>query len=273
MDRAPSGAGGFDVKTLLSLFDASGVWGGAFEDLGWDVITVDLEHGDDVMSAKSCADCLRLWGDVDGILAAVPCTHFTLSCAQYWKAKDSDGRTQQALELVHQTFRIVDFYRPTDPEYYREGGTFFWAMENPVGRLPDLVRTWPDVDYERGGGWRTDPFRPWYFHPWQFAGYLDPNSNRLARLDAIRSKHGEGVSALECLLVLRTNAYQKNTGIWGDYRRPMVRPIDPVRCCSQGSPLQRLGGTSDMTKAVRSQTPAGFARAFAIANSKEGAAP
>jgi len=43
--------------------------------------------------------------------------------------------------------------------------------------------------------------------------------------------------------------------------------VAPVRVCSQGSRVQRLGGKSDKTKELRSMTPMGFARAFYAANS------
>jgi hypothetical protein len=251
------------VKTLLSLFDYTGEWPRPFWESGhWDVIQVDIKHGDDILAVRSCEDCLNRWGDVDGILVAAPCTDLALSGAQHWSAKDSDGRTSQAMALVRAAFRIIDLYRPTDPDYYADGGSFFWALENPVGRLPALVTLWPCVDLDEAGGWARRPFRPWYFDPCDFAGYLQPTRARLTSLARIRAKGGEGVTAAEAEFVLRSNAYTKRTGIWGDCVRPAPRPVAPVRCCRQGSPLQRCGGKSDRTKEIRSVTPAGFARAF-----------
>jgi hypothetical protein len=62
--------------------------------------------------------------NVYGILAAPPCTDFTVSEAQYWKAKDKDGRTIDSMSIVMACLMIIAKAHPT-----------FWAMENPVGRL------------------------------------------------------------------------------------------------------------------------------------------
>jgi hypothetical protein len=64
---------------------------------------------------------------VHGILAAPPCDHFTVSGAQYWKNKDEDGRTGDALEILDACLNIID---KTECQ--------FWALENPVGRIPKL---------------------------------------------------------------------------------------------------------------------------------------
>ncbi|MEK7766782.1 MAG: DNA cytosine methyltransferase [bacterium] len=67
------------------------------------------------------------------------------------------------------------------------------------------------------------------------------------------------------------DAYTKRTGLWGRYVPPMPlwsgdKSVQPVRVCSQGSWLQKLGGKSEKTKTLRSATPMGFARAFFAAN-------
>ncbi len=72
--------------------------------------------------------------------------------------------------------------------------------------------------------------------------------------------------------------YTKRTGLWGNYVPPLPlfvgadHSCKPVRSCSQGSWLQKLGGKSEKTKTLRSATPMGFARAFFAANCW-GAAP
>lgn len=63
------------------------------------------------------------------------------------------------------------------------------------------------------------------------------------------------------------DAYTKKTGLWGTFNRNLPRnDVEPVRVCSQGSWLQRLGGKSERTKELRSMTPPGFAQAFFKAN-------
>jgi hypothetical protein len=236
--------------TLLSLFDYSGQWALPFHQAGWNVIQLDLKHGNDLNDFQSVEDVFD-YGieDVDGILAAPPCTDFSVSGAQFWKVKDESGRTEEALELVKQVMRFADLFTPTDPDYTKP---FFWAMENPVGRLPKLL---PEIG------------QPWYFNPWEFAGHLKPSKKDLARLDKIRMKNGHNVTAAENDFVIDCEAYSKKTGLWGNFNANLKKkPIEVVKCSPQGSFTQRLGGSSAKTKEERSFTPMGFAQAFFQAN-------
>jgi len=79
---------------------------------------------------------------------------------------------------------------------------------------------------------RMKNFGPWYFQPCDFG---DP--------------------------------YTKKTGLWGQFNNGLARnPVEPIKECAQGSWVQKLGGNSDKTKNLRSETPEGFARAFFNAN-------
>lgn len=237
------------MKTLLTLFDYSGAWAMPFYNAGWNVIQLDIKYGNDLNDFKSVADVFDFGiEECHGILAAVPCTDFAASGAQYWPAKDADGRTAKSLELVYQVQRFADLFTPTDPEY---NDTFFWAVENPVGRMGKLA------------GFDA----PYYFNPCDFAGYTNPSKNDLQQLESIRQKNGFDVTAQENDLVLQCNAYNKKTGLWGCFNRNMQKKrIEPVKTAPQGSFTQRLGGKSDKTKELRSNTPAGFAMAFYEAN-------
>ncbi|MCK5014261.1 MAG: DNA cytosine methyltransferase [Candidatus Omnitrophica bacterium] len=63
------------------------------------------------------------------------------------------------------------------------------------------------------------------------------------------------------------DAYTKKTGLWGNFNKPCkTNVVIPVRSCTQGSWLMKLGGKSKRTKELRSITPQGFARAFFKAN-------
>lgn len=130
-------------KVILSLFDYSGRWSRPYKENGYDVYQVDIKLGLDILELTPDDFPFE---EVYGILAAPPCTDFAGSGAQYWGAKDSDGRTDSSLALVRKTLDFVDFYSPK-----------FWVLENPVGRLPTLL--------PRLG-------KPWYFNPNEFAGYL-----------------------------------------------------------------------------------------------------
>lgn len=106
------------MRTIISLFDHSGVWCKPYREAGYRVLQFDLKSGHDVRLIEHLAE------DVHGILIAPPCTEFSTSGAQYWPEKDKDGRTLAALALVDAGLRAVAIYRP-----------HFWVLENPVGRL------------------------------------------------------------------------------------------------------------------------------------------
>lgn len=121
-------------KVVLSLFDHTGNWSRPWEEAGYSVLRFDIqdniETGD--VNAFNVEFFSDYFGDFDGlevyaILAACPCTEFANSGARYFAAKDADGRTIAAIELVRQTLRTIEYYRPR-----------VWAIENPVGRIEKL---------------------------------------------------------------------------------------------------------------------------------------
>lgn len=104
------------AKIILDLCGGTGSWSKPYRDAGYDVRIVTIPAHD-----------VRTFvppPNVHGILAAPPCTHFTNSGAQYWKAKDQDGRTLADLEILTACIRIVAMSKPK-----------WWALENPVGRM------------------------------------------------------------------------------------------------------------------------------------------
>jgi hypothetical protein len=123
-------------KTILSLFDYSGNWPSFYKEAGYDVYQIDVKHDLNILDITKD----DLPNNVYGILAAPPCTDFAGSGAQYWKAKDADGRTEASLALVDKTLEIISWYPNLK----------FWALENPVGRLTTL---------------RPKLGKPWYFQP------------------------------------------------------------------------------------------------------------
>jgi site-specific DNA-cytosine methylase len=131
-------------KTIISLFDHSGNWSSFYKDSGYDVYRFDIKLGIDLLQVSPYELNLE---NVHGILAAPPCTDFASSGAQYWKAKDLNGRTDHSILLVNKVFEFVDYYKPT-----------WWCLENPVGRLNTLF---PHLK------------KPYYFNPCDYAGYLD----------------------------------------------------------------------------------------------------
>lgn len=126
-------------NVIISLFDYSLSWAGPYRKAGYPVVQVDLKHGIDILTWNY----KRIPQDsVLGILAAPPCTDFAVSGAQYWPIKDADGRTAASVALVLKTLEIIDWFKPK-----------FWSLENPVGRLSDLI---PQLGI------------PWYWQPYAF---------------------------------------------------------------------------------------------------------
>lgn len=193
-----------DSKVIVSLFDFSGNWSRPYRENGYDVYCVDIKHGIDILTLEP------EWDSVYGILAAPPCTDFSGSGAQYWPAKDADGRTEYSLSMVDKVISLVEHYNPV-----------FWALENPVGRLSTL---------------RPSLGKPWYFNPYEFAGYA---------------------------VDVEANQYTKKTGIWGKFNIPEKFEYEPLPGPSW---IMKLGGKSERTKELRSMTPSGFAQAFFEAN-------
>lgn len=228
-------------RTVLSMFDYTGNWARSFELLGWNVVQVDIKHGEDIgkWSARSVLqDILQAFPTIDGVLAAPPCTAFAVSGARWWAAKDADGRTAAAVHLVRQALRTIDLLQPD-----------FWALENPIGRIATLV---PELGAPALS-----------FDPCDFAGWTTSPTDR-AELAEIR-RRGR-CSRSEQVLVQQTGAYTKRTLLWGRFQTPRRNRVEPVRCTTQGSWLQGLGGSGgEDTKTERSVTPEGFALAFAAA--------
>lgn len=122
-------------KVVLSFFDRTGAWSQPWEDAGYQVYRFDIQTDAEVGDVNNFGAGFfgDIFGDFEGldiyaILAACPCTDFAVSGARHFAAKDADGRTEQSIELVHQTLRAIEYFRPT-----------VWAIENPVGRIETLA--------------------------------------------------------------------------------------------------------------------------------------
>lgn len=183
-------------QTILSLCDYTGTWSKPYADDGYDVIRVDLKHGQDVRLMRLPSR------PVHGILAAPPCTVFANSGAR-WERSDDEMR--EGLSIVDACLRIVVATKP-----------LWWALENPPGKLKHYLGP-----------------AAWTFDPNEYGGYLDPPGD----------------------------AYTKRTALWGSFRPPVKRPVPAV----EGSKMHRLP-PSEHRAALRSVTPAGFARGFFEAN-------
>lgn len=103
-------------QKILSLCDYTGNWSQPYEDDGYEVIRVDLAHGQDVRLLRT--DQL---GEIHGILAAPPCTVFA-SSGNRWTRSDDDMR--EGLSVVDACCRLILTLKP-----------LWWCLENPHGTL------------------------------------------------------------------------------------------------------------------------------------------
>jgi hypothetical protein len=107
-------------KIILDLCGGTGSWGKPYRDAGYDVHLITLPEYD-VREYKPPKN-------VYGILAAPPCTEFSL-------AKNGQKRSrnfQDGLCIVEACLKII--------WQCRLGGTLqFWALENPVGYLRQFL--------------------------------------------------------------------------------------------------------------------------------------
>lgn len=117
------------TKTILSLYDLTGNWARPWAEAGYNVLTFDIQSGQDVhdFSVEWFNDNYDIT-DVYGMLIAQPCTDFAVSGAKHFAKKDAAGDTARSIELVHQSLRTVEYFRPK-----------FWVLENPVSRIEKLT--------------------------------------------------------------------------------------------------------------------------------------
>ena len=122
-------------KIILDLCGGTGAWSAPYRDAGYNVKLVTLPEHD-----------VRIYvppAGIYGILAAPPCTEFALSGARWWGTK-SPELLAEALQIVRACLRIIE-----------EGSPFWWALENPVGRLPRYIGKYRYTfqPYEYGDPW------------------------------------------------------------------------------------------------------------------------
>lgn len=119
-------------RLILDLCGGSGAWSRPYRQAGYRVRIIDPRRGTDIRRYRPPLD---VWG----ILAAPPCTEFSVSGSRYWKIKPQ-YKLRHALILVKHVERIIEEANPT-----------WWALENPVGRLQDYIGRWK-----------------YTFQPWQY---------------------------------------------------------------------------------------------------------
>jgi hypothetical protein len=123
-------------KIILDLCGGTGAWSRPYQEAGYDVRIITLPE-QDVRYYKP-----PRW--VYGILAAPPCTDFSISGVRWWKSKDKEKGLMESLSVVAACLRIIEKAKPV-----------FWALENPVGRLKTYIGKYRYTfqPYEYGDPW------------------------------------------------------------------------------------------------------------------------
>ena len=113
-------------KTILSLCSGTGAWEKPYVEAGYNVISITLPEYD--------VRTYRPPENVYGILAAPPCTMFSLARTRAKTPRDF----QEGMEIVKACLEIIWKCRET-PKYKKDGCLQFWALENPVGFLRQFL--------------------------------------------------------------------------------------------------------------------------------------
>lgn len=154
--------------TIISLFDYTGNWSRPFREDGYEVVQVDTKLGIDLYDFD-----YKQYHNVVGILAAIPCTDFSRAGAQYWKAKDADGRTAESVKLANYTLDVIDYFE-------KQGNLKFWVVENPIGRIEKCVprlkgkRTLQFNPCDFGDGYTKKTILWGYFNPFLIQNPVKP---------------------------------------------------------------------------------------------------
>lgn len=123
-------------RIILDLCGGMGAWSKPYAEAGYDVRLITLPEHD-----------VRLYSPpplkVHGVLAAPPCTHLAVSGARWWKDK-GESALLEGLSVVDACLRIITVTQPA-----------WWALENPVGRLPRFIGKYRYTfqPYEYGDPW------------------------------------------------------------------------------------------------------------------------
>ncbi len=134
---------------ILSLCDFSGVFADAYRRRGYEVVQIDIQHGDDVR-------LFRWRGKIRGVIAQPPCTHFSRAGAWKWKDK-GEAALLEGLAIVDACLRIVTVHGPE-----------WWVLENPIGRLQDYIGP-PRFKFDP-----CDFGDPWTKRTWLWGNFTPP---------------------------------------------------------------------------------------------------
>lgn len=106
----------YSDRVILDLCAGSGRWSEPYKRAGYDVRRYEIEQARDVRLIPATQE--RIYG----ILAAPPCTNFSLVKNNFHGVTDSE--ILEGLAVADACLRVITISKP-----------YFWALENPVGLL------------------------------------------------------------------------------------------------------------------------------------------
>lgn len=129
-------------KIILDLCGGTGAWSKPYKEAGYNIVTITLPDYD-ITRVKFFADLIIFpylknekiedgiaikTGEIYGILAAPPCTMFSLARTTAKTLRDFNG----AMEIVKACMETIWFARAN-------GSLKFWALENPAAYLRQFL--------------------------------------------------------------------------------------------------------------------------------------
>jgi hypothetical protein len=147
---------------ILDLCGGTGAWSEPYRAAGYSVCLVTLPERDVRCYDKQTLQQFR--SHVRGVLAAPPCTEFARVGARWWKDKPPH-LLAEAIDVVRACLQIIDLVRPR-----------WWALENPIGRLPACV---PELGQPVLKCDPCDFGDPWTKKIWLWGEFAAPAFNRV----------------------------------------------------------------------------------------------
>jgi len=123
-------------KIILDLCGGTGAWSAPYKEAGYEVINVtlpdhdvmDIEFTDRQLIINGRGQLIYFTKDIYGILAAPPCTMFSLARTRAKKPRDFN----EGMILVEKCLEIIW-------EVRKRTELKFWALENPTGYLRQFL--------------------------------------------------------------------------------------------------------------------------------------
>ncbi len=221
-------------RLIISLYDDTEAWAQPYIDAGYPVILWDKKHEGDIIRNWGC-----LIGDVEnaveagyfpyGLLAAPPCTDFAVSGAKHFAKKDASTERCGYKDIANNSVDLHVILTLCVLEFksqVKQLTGYDFTFWTLENPVGRIETLCPEIK----------PFRKMLFNP---CDYGDP--------------------------------YTKKTILWGEFNTSLKKnAVEPEFVIWAGKKFPKIwagtGGKSEKTKATRSATPPGFAKAFFEAN-------